>query len=185
MTRRRTPSRPIVTQAMPGLGRWLMRLSDVADALDSASLLEWASAAPAGLAAGPGLSEGPERTYRRIATGPAVEAWLIRWGHGHDTGFHDHDTSSGAVRVLAGELFEETLAIGGPPLRQIHRTGSSFCFGPEHIHRMRHAGAAGAVSLHLYSPPLHRMGCYEVAAGGELRRLTVGAETELRPLSVV
>jgi hypothetical protein len=185
MSSRRTPSRAIVTEAMPGLGRWLMRLSDVADALDSASLLEWAAAAPAGLAAGPGLSEGPERTYRRIATGPTVEAWLIRWGHGHDTGFHDHDTSSGAVRVLIGELFEETLAIGGPPHRRIHRTGSSFCFGPDHIHRMGHAGTERAVSLHLYSPPLRRMGCYEVAPDGELRRQSVGAETELRPLSIV
>jgi hypothetical protein len=128
---------------------------------------------------------GPERSYRRIVAGPAIEGWLIRWGSGHDTGFHDHDTSSGAVRVLAGDLLEETLAIAGPPHRTIHRYGQSFCFDPSHIHRMRHVGDEGAVSLHLYSPPLLRLGCYEVAPGGELRRQSVGADTELRPLTTV
>ena len=32
------------------------------------------------------------------------------------------------------------------------------------IHRVNHAGDGPAVSLHAYSPPLRRMGAYEVDA---------------------
>src|SRR5262249_10514005 len=102
-----------LTVAMPGLGSWLMQLSGVGGALDGTCLLEWASRAPAGLAAGPGLSRGPARTCRRIFSGHAVDGWLVRWSDDDETSFHDHEQSSGAVRVLAGDLLEETPAAAG------------------------------------------------------------------------
>ena len=42
-----------------------------------------------------------------------VDVWLLCWTPVSDTGFHDHDLSSGAVRVLEGALMESTPRIGG------------------------------------------------------------------------
>ena len=47
---------------------------------------------------------------------------------------------------------------------------------------MRHTGARPAVTIHAYSPPLWRMGAYEVLPGGELRRHSLSYAEELRPL---
>ena len=45
------------------------------------------------------------------------------------------------------------------------------------IHDVRHIGETPAVSLHLYSPPLWRMGCYDVGDDGRIaRRSTSYAE---------
>src|SRR5581483_6012628 len=65
-----------------------------------------------------------------------VDVWLLCWTPVNDTGFHDHDISSGAVRVLEGALFESTPRIGGEAATRVHLEGESFSFGPEHIHRL-------------------------------------------------
>jgi predicted metal-dependent enzyme (double-stranded beta helix superfamily) len=59
--------------------------------------------------------------------------------------------------------------------------GESFHFSPADIHRVRHAGSGPAVTLHVYSPPLLRMGAYEVGDDGVLARHTMSYEQELRP----
>ncbi len=58
----------------------------------------------------------------------------------HDTGFHDHDVSAGAVAV---------------------------------------------VTIHAYSPPLWRMGAYEIRSEGRLLRHSVSYAEELRPIGAV
>jgi hypothetical protein len=50
---------------------------------------------------------------------------------------------------------------------------------PEAIHRVRHAGAVPAVSLHAYSPTMQRVGTYEVAENGALPRHPRPSETPL------
>lgn len=50
---------------------------------------------------------------------------------------------------------------------------------PEAIHRVRHVGEEPAVSLHAYSPPLRRVGTYEVAENGALLRHPRPSETPL------
>ena len=90
----------------------------------------------------------------------------------HDTGYHDHDSSCGAVAVVEGEVVEEQLAIGGTPKRTIHRKGETFSFDPSHVHRMHNETPRLAVSIHAYSPPLTRLGAYVIEADGTLRRLT-------------
>jgi hypothetical protein len=47
---------------------------------------------------------------------------------------------------------------------------------------VRHGGAGPAVSIHAYSPPLWRMGAYEVQHDGDLRRHSISYAEELRPL---
>jgi predicted metal-dependent enzyme (double-stranded beta helix superfamily) len=121
------------------------------------------------------------RVYEELRRDAELAVWLICWMDDHDTGFHDHDLSSGAVAVISGQVAEERLVLGGAPVTRTFAAGQAFGFGPAEIHRVRHAGTAPAVTIHAYSPPLWRMGAYEVLPGGELRRHTLSYEEELRP----
>ncbi len=101
---------------------------------------------------------------------------------GHDTGFHDHDGSGGVGLVLRCEVIESRLTVAGPPVEHRLGRGQHFEFAAHDIHRVRHAGDEPAVSLHVYSPVLTRMGSYEIDASGVLRRRTQDESEELRPL---
>jgi predicted metal-dependent enzyme (double-stranded beta helix superfamily) len=128
-----------------------------------------------------------QRTYKQLLRDEHLDVWLICWSHDHDTGFHDHDLSAGAVAVAAGSVREERLVLGRPLDEPISRTasaGSSFVFGASDIHRVLHAGNVPAVTIHAYSPPLVRMGSYAVEPSGQLRRHAVSHEEELRQLDV-
>jgi hypothetical protein len=126
-----------------------------------------------------------QRTYEQLLRDAHLDVWLICWSHDHDTGFHDHDLSAGAVAVIAGSVREERLVLGRParaPIARTVRAGSSFAFGASDIHRVLHAGDAPAVTIHAYSPPLVRMGAYAIEPSGQLRRHAISYEEELRPL---
>ncbi len=126
-----------------------------------------------------------QRTYEQLVRDAHLDVWLICWSEDHDTGFHDHDLSAGAVAVIAGAVREERLALGRGTEAPIARTvaaGSSFSFGASDIHRVLHAGDDPAVTIHAYSPPLVRMGAYVVEPDGQLRRHAISYEEELRPL---
>ena len=122
------------------------------------------------------------RCYSELLRNDDVAAWLICWMDEHDTGFHDHDVSAGAVAVVAGSVREDRLVLGAPPETRVVGPGGAFSFEASDIHRVRHAGATPAVTLHAYSPPLWRMGAYEVNEGGLLARHSVSYAEELRPL---
>ena len=119
------------------------------------------------------------RTYVPLERDEHVEGWLICWSDGNDTGFHDHDVSHGAVGVAAGHVREETLHFGVPPSVREVAAGGVFSFDSTDIHRILHAGDEPAVTLHLYSPPLRRMGAYEVLPDGRLARRSIDASAEL------
>jgi predicted metal-dependent enzyme (double-stranded beta helix superfamily) len=123
-----------------------------------------------------------QRTYELLHHDERVMAWLICWMDDHDTGYHDHDSSAGAVAVVAGAVREERLRLGAGPLERVVRAGEAFTFGPADIHRVRHTGDRPAVTIHAYSPPLWRMGAYEIAETGELRRHSLSYAEELKPL---
>jgi predicted metal-dependent enzyme (double-stranded beta helix superfamily) len=123
-----------------------------------------------------------QRTYAQILRDEHVALWVICWCDEQDTGFHDHDLSGGAVAVVAGALREERLVLGGGTTSLTYAAGEAFAFSAADIHRVRHAGEEPAISLHAYSPPLWRMGAYEVAPTGELRRHSLSYAEELRPL---
>jgi hypothetical protein len=127
--------------------------------------------------------DAEHRHFAQLSRDDYVDIWVISWMNGHDTGFHDHDLSSGAVAIVEGELVEERLTIGGPPLRRRHRAGTSFGFDASHVHRMHQAGGGPAVSIHAYSPPLWRMGAYAIEPDGTLRRASISYAEELRPAS--
>lgn len=121
------------------------------------------------------------RHYVSLYRDAYVDLWVLCWTPENDTGWHDHDISSGAVAVAEGALVEHNLAVGVPSLATEVTAGQVFCFGPEHIHRLT-GRDAGSVSIHAYSPPLWRMGQYSVGRTGILRRTSVSYADELRPL---
>jgi hypothetical protein len=110
-----------------------------------------------------------------------VDVWLLCWTPVNDTGWHDHDISSGAVRVVRGSLRESNPRIGGHPASRAVPSGQSFSFGPDHIHRLA-CDDERSVSIHAYSPPLWRLGQYAIDGEGVMRRRSISYADELRPL---
>lgn len=126
------------------------------------------------------FGEGP-RHFVSLHRDEFLDLWLICWRPADDTGWHDHDLSSGAVRVVSGALRESTPRIGGDAVERVIGTGESISFGPEHIHRL--AGEdEQTVSIHAYSPALWRLGQYSITPDGVMRRMSVSYADELRPL---
>jgi predicted metal-dependent enzyme (double-stranded beta helix superfamily) len=128
--------------------------------------------------------DATERVFAALHRDESVDVWAIFWLPEHDTGWHDHDTSSGAVHVVEGALEEHVLRLAQPERRTRYSASASFTFGPSHIHRLTCA-AAHATSIHAYSPPLWRLGQYALAEDGALRRVSVSYADELRPLKAV
>ena len=53
--------------------------------------------------------------YELIRDDEHVNAWLICWSEDPDTGFHDHDLSAAAIRVIDGQVREDRMRLGGGP----------------------------------------------------------------------
>ena len=113
------------------------------------------------------------RQYRRVRLyrDESWEALLLCWLPGQGTSVHDHGGSVGVSVVIAGCLEERRwVRVGeGQPLAL---AGESSCAADEAsierldtIHEMRNASAQPAISLHLYSPPLSRLGAHDPALG--------------------
>jgi predicted metal-dependent enzyme (double-stranded beta helix superfamily) len=112
-----------------------------------------------------------ERVYVRLHRDHHVDVWLLCWVSAQETGLHDHDLSCGAVRVMDGRLAELRMVLGRGELDEtIYAPGEGFSFDASRIHDVCHAGTEPAVSLHVYSPPIWRMGFYEPGADGRLAR---------------
>ena len=125
--------------------------------------------------------DSDERVYVSLHRDLHVDVWLLCWTPENDTGWHDHDISSGAVAVVAGELVESNLTLQHGARETRVPEGKVFSFGPDHIHRLNGA-VHGSVSVHAYSPPLWRMGQYAVDDAGVLRRVSLSYADELRPI---
>jgi Cysteine dioxygenase type I len=121
------------------------------------------------------------RHYVSLHRDEYVDVWLLCWTPENDTGWHDHDVSSGAVAVVGGRLKECNPRIGGAHVELEVSADTSFCFGPDHIHRLV-GDADQSVSIHAYSPPLWRLGQYSIDEGGVMRRSSVSYADELRPV---
>jgi predicted metal-dependent enzyme (double-stranded beta helix superfamily) len=122
-----------------------------------------------------------ERHFVSLYRDDHVDVWLLCWTPVNDTGWHDHDISSGAVRVVDGALMESSPRIGGEAVSRTVPAGQSFAFGPDHIHRLAGHGDR-SVSIHAYSPPLWRLGAYAIDHDGVMRRMSISYADELRPL---
>ena len=91
------------------------------------------------------------------------EAWLNLWWAPRDTGYHDHDGSCVGVHVIRGVARNEGLTVDGQRRVREHHAGESFHLPNAGIHRMEHD--PGAITVHVYSPPIRSLGHYEVVDG--------------------
>jgi hypothetical protein len=114
--------------------------------------------------------DADERMYEQIWDDEDVNAWVICWSEGHDTGFHDHDESAASIAVVEGEIREERLRLAGLPDARAIGPGATVHVSATAIHRVRHAGGPPAVTIHAYSPPLRRTGAYRIGPDGDLQR---------------
>ncbi|GGX84991.1 cysteine dioxygenase [Streptomyces minutiscleroticus] len=124
-----------------------------------------------------------DRTYVSLFLDEHVGVWAISWSEDtHDTGYHDHDRSCGAVYVADGVIRHEKLRLGHRPVGEPVAAGDGFCFDNSVIHRMRkEPGAPPTVTVHAYSPPLTFTGQYGDPGDGLLHRVPTGSEEHLSP----
>ena len=125
------------------------------------------------------LERGGDGFFELLWRTQHSEAWLNAWWEPRDTGFHDHGGSCVGVHVLEGRARNEALVARGPRHVSEYQAGDSFSFPGVGIHRMEHD--RGAVTIHVYSPPITTIGHYEIV-DGELRR-RAGAPDEGSPPS--
>jgi Cysteine dioxygenase type I len=127
--------------------------------------------------------DAKERVYQQLYRDPNIDVWLICWMHRQDTGYHDHDRSSGAVHVCEGTLWEDYfLRCEDGWIREQtrrHDAGSTFDFAATYIHGVRNEGDVPATSVHVYSPALWRMGHYEPDPAGIMQRVSMTYADEL------
>ena len=131
-----------------------------------------------------------QRVYAELYRDVHLDVWLCCWDSQQDTGYHDHDISSGAVYVCEGTLVEDRLMMGGAGIQQrtVERpAGSVFDFDAGRMHCMRHPGGIPAASIHCYSPALWRMGYYSFDDDGNFSRNSVTYADEMweRPSGLV
>lgn len=125
------------------------------------------------------LDRQGEGSYELLWRTSHSEAWLNTWWTPRDTGFHDHGGSCVGVYVVEGRARAEGLALDGRRRVVEYAAGDSFSSPATGIHRMEHE--PGAVTIHVYSPPLSGIGHYEIV-DGELHR-HAGAPDEISPPS--
>lgn len=127
--------------------------------------------------------DASERIYHQLYRDPNIDVWLICWMHRQDTGYHDHDRSSGAVFVCEGTLWEDFFQREPDgwirERTRRHEAGGSFDFSSTYIHGVRNEGTEPATSIHVYSPALWRMGHYEPDPGGIMQRISITYADEL------
>ena len=109
------------------------------------------------------LERGGEGSFELLWRDEHSEAWLNTWWESRDTGFHDHGGSCVGVYVLEGRATSEALVLGGGRRARTYGAGESFSAPATGIHRVDHE--RGAVTIHVYSPPLGEIGHYEVVDG--------------------
>ena len=124
------------------------------------------------------------RFYQQLYRDPNLDVWLLCWVGGQNTGYHDHDRSSGAVYVCEGQLCEDYFQRADDGwIRErtnMYLAGGHFHFDAADIHGVRHPGGQDiSTSIHVYSPALWRMGHYEPDERGMLRRVSITYADEL------
>jgi hypothetical protein len=98
------------------------------------------------------------RRWQRLVATPEYDAWLIQWGPDTNVEPHDHGGSAGAFAVAAGELHDVEFTPDGP-LHTVVGLGGARILAADVVHDVI-CPSGGAVSVHVYSPPLEWMTIY-------------------------
>jgi cysteine dioxygenase len=112
-----------------------------------------------------------EQGYTRnlVRAGPWYNLLVLCWKNGQRSPIHDHAGSSCCVRVLRGTLTETRFAFApNGHVKAIdsadYAPGSTFASADLDLHQVSNLqpGGADLVTLHVYAPPLLRMGTYSL-----------------------
>jgi cysteine dioxygenase len=112
-----------------------------------------------------------DQSYTRnlVRAGLWYHVLVLCWKNGQRSPIHDHTGSSCGLRVLRGTLTESLFkfATNGhvyPTFSRDVPSGSVVGSEDLDIHQVSNlqAGAADLVTLHVYTPPLRRMGTYSL-----------------------
>jgi hypothetical protein len=127
-----------------------------------------------------GLGAQNGRRYERLFRTSAVEAWLIAWGSSTYLGLHDHGGSRAAYQVVGGSLTESSadLTTRSPLSTRKLGLGARRSLSEHHVHELWNPSAAMALSVHVYSPPLHTMSFYSDDSAHYLTKLRTESELE-------
>jgi cysteine dioxygenase len=128
-----------------------------------------------------------DRAYQRnlVHAGDRYHLWVLCWRNGQRSPIHDHAGSACAVRILEGTatvtFFERTRnghikAVAS----EDYPAGQVVVSADEDIHQVSNLQGddADLITLHIYTPPLLRMGVYSIlerTRGEEVWELIGGA----------
>ena len=144
------------------------------DGLPLADLVEWTQVVAAEVREGRHAvrANADERWHVRLHADDDLDVWLISWTEDQGTQLHDHGGSRGVFTVVEGTL-DELVWVPGPGTLRAHEreAGDTVVFGEHYVHDVRNTRPTTAVSVHAYSPPLSRMGFYDVTGDGRLEPL--------------
>ena len=98
------------------------------------------------------------RRWQRLVATAEYDAWVIQWGPDTNVEPHDHGGAVGAFAVAAGELVDVVFTRSGP-VRTTLGAGGSRVIPADVVHDVV-CPTGGAVSVHVYSPPLEWMTIY-------------------------
>jgi hypothetical protein len=121
------------------------------------------------------------RRYELLYEDERMDAWVLSWMPGQETGFHDHYISSVGVCVAQGTVRESQLRYGMPAIERELSPGMSRRGNPSYVHRVQHLTGQPAVTIHVYSPRLDWVGQYRIADDATIRREVQPGRNELRP----
>ena len=111
------------------------------------------------------------RSYQRnlVRAGEWYHVWVMCWRNGQRSPIHDHGVSVCAVRVLRGTATVTHFAwAGSGDVKATHSedvaAGGVIGTQDGDLHQVSNlqGGGQGLVTLHVYSPPLVRMGTYSI-----------------------
>lgn len=96
-----------------------------------------------------------------------AEALVMGWLPGQGTLVHDHGLSHGFVKILAGEMVDESFALVGDRAARLDArrvgAGSIVEERPDQVHRVVNASENVLITLHAYAPCLRGVRTYELA----------------------
>lgn len=104
-----------------------------------------------------------KRGYTRVllAEDACWNLLLLGWLPGQSTPIHGHGRSAGLARILSGHLLDVRFQLRNgvlSPVRARRAVPADLLVEErEAIHRVSNCGEEPALSLHLYSPPLHEV----------------------------
>lgn len=112
----------------------------------------------------------PVRYVRNLLrVGRSYQALVLCWSAGQRSPIHDHRGSSCGVRVITGTAIEtifERTAAGAVFATESHALHEGGCCGSQDsdLHQVSNLAEDGSdlITLHIYSPPLLRMGVYSL-----------------------